>query len=282
MLPIPTHGRSPLTVLIDLQSAKATANRDDRSRFVLLQLRVDPLVVTSLYVEPVTQLYAVTFNQQDVFKEVVEKLRRGVAWPLASGRLVFGWPASEALQKVRVTAVPDHVSLEQLSTHMSRSGHVLKAERGRDKLFPSAYDGVVHFNLQLLEGTTLPNFLAIREEGGFLLNVAYVFSDLHKKVCFRCGQLAHLGQYCRAAVKPIAEQGQVWSFLDVPAILLQRSSVEAVAGLSGTEDPMRPPPPTPTSYWKLNSSLQKEPDFGPAFQEQWRGVLEAKPLACPR
>ncbi len=39
-----------------------------------------------------------------------------------------------------------------------------------------------------------------------------------------------------------------------------------------------PPPPTPTSYWKLNSSLLKEPDFCPAFQEQWQGVLEAKPV----
>jgi hypothetical protein len=96
---------------------------------------------------------------------------------------------------------------------------MLKAERGRDRLFPSAYDGVVHFNLQLLQGVTLPNFLAIREEGRTLLNVSYVFSDLHKKACFRYGQLAHLGQYCRAAVKPIADQGPVWSFMDVPARL---------------------------------------------------------------
>ncbi len=36
-------------------------------------------------------------------------------------------------------------------------------------------------------------------------------------------------------------------------------------------------PPTPSSYWKLNSSFLKEPDFCPAFQEQWWGVLEAKP-----
>jgi hypothetical protein len=90
-------------------------------------------------------------------------------------------------------------------------------------MFPSAYDGVVHFNLQLLEGITLPNFLAIRKEGRSLLNVAYVFSDLHKKVCFRCGQLAHLGQYYRAEVQPIADQGPVWSFLDVPALRPQPS-----------------------------------------------------------
>ncbi len=103
----------------------------------------------------------------------------------------------------------------------------------------------MHFNLQLLEGTTLPNFLAIREEGGSLLNVAYVFSDLHKKVCFRCGQLAHLGQYCRATEKPITEQGQVWSFLDVPAALPQRPSVEAVAGPSGAVELERVRPPSP-------------------------------------
>jgi hypothetical protein len=144
---------------------------------------VDPLTVTSLFVEPVTQLYAVTFNQQEAFQAVVERLRRGVAWPLAAGRLVYGWPASEGLQKVRVTAVPDYVTVDQLSAHMGQFGHVLKAERGRDKLFPSAYDGVVNFNLQLLQGVTLPNFLAIREEGRTLLNVSYVFSDLHKKAC---------------------------------------------------------------------------------------------------
>jgi hypothetical protein len=89
-------------VLIDLQSAKPMANHDDRSRFVLLQLGVDPLAVTSLYVEPVTQLYAVIFNSQEVFKTVVEKLRRGVAWPLAAGKLVL------AGQPQRATKGQDH------------------------------------------------------------------------------------------------------------------------------------------------------------------------------
>jgi hypothetical protein len=44
-------------------------------------------------------------------------------------------------------------------------GHVLKAEQGRDKHVPLAYDGVIYINVQLLQGSTLPNFLAIREEG---------------------------------------------------------------------------------------------------------------------
>jgi hypothetical protein len=219
--------------LIDPQAAKATANRDDRSRFVLLQLGVDPLVVSSLFVELVTQLYAVTFNQQEAFQEVVAQLRRGVGWPLAGGKLVYGWPASEGLQKVKITAVPDFVTLDQISAHMATFGHVLKIERGRDKFFPAASDGVVHINIQLRPGSVLPNFLAIREEGRTLLNVAYVFSDLHKKVCFRCGQLAHLGQYCRAAIRAITEQGPAWSFMDVPA---QEEGVELEDAIGGFQE----------------------------------------------
>ncbi len=46
---------------------------------------------------------------------VVDKLRRGVAWPLVFGRL-----ATEAPQKVRITAVPDFILVEQNSAHMAQ------------------------------------------------------------------------------------------------------------------------------------------------------------------
>jgi hypothetical protein len=61
-----------------------------------------------------------------------------------------------------------------------------KAERGHDKYVPAAFHGVIHLNIQLHQGVALPNFLAISEEERTLLNIAYVFSDLLKKVCFRC------------------------------------------------------------------------------------------------
>jgi hypothetical protein len=66
----------------------------------------------------------------------VDKLRRGMTWPLAAGRLVFEWPTSKGLQKVRVTAVPDFVSFKQISVHMAKFGHVLKAEGERTSSFP--------------------------------------------------------------------------------------------------------------------------------------------------
>ncbi len=96
-----------------------------------------------------------------------------MAWPLAVRRLVCGWPASEALQRVRVTAVLDFLSVEKNSAQMAKFGHILKTG-GRDKHLPSAYDRIIQLNVQLLLGSTLLNFLAIREEGRTLLGMAYV------------------------------------------------------------------------------------------------------------
>ncbi len=62
--------------------------------------------------------------------------------PLAAGRQVFGWMATEALQKVKVTAIPDFVLLEQIRAHMAQFVHVLKAESGRDKHFMMAQCGL--------------------------------------------------------------------------------------------------------------------------------------------
>jgi aryl carrier-like protein len=152
-------------VLIDLQSVKSTANQDDRSRSVLLQLGIDSLSVVSLFVKLVTQPYAVTFNKQGPFRQRWTS-KREMAFS-SRGRLVFGRPASEGLQKV--TAVPNFVWVEQLSAHIAQFGHILKAERGKDKLVPAASDGVVHLNIQPRQGSILSNFLATREEGRILL-----------------------------------------------------------------------------------------------------------------
>jgi hypothetical protein len=43
---------------------------------------------------------------------------------------------------------------------------------------------------------------------------------------FRCGQLVHLGQHCRAMVKPITGQGPIWSFMDVSVEQLVDQAME--------------------------------------------------------
>jgi hypothetical protein len=182
-----------------------------------------------------------------------------VAWPLAVWEAGLWGAGPEGLQKVRVMAVPEFVMLEQVSSQMAQFGHVIKAERGRVKLFPSAFDEGVHLNVQLLQGATLHN----REEGRTILNVANVFSDLHRKVCFKWGQLACLGQHCKAVVKHIAEQGQVWSLMDVPKDRPRGPSMEVagprVVGSASSPVGRTPSPPLLVGRAGLR---EEEPSLG--------------------
>jgi hypothetical protein len=142
--------------------------------------------------------------------EAMERMRRGLLGHWSRTVLVYGWLASEALQKARVTAVSDHIFVDLLSAHMSKFGHILRAKRRHGEYVPMAYDGVVHLKIQLLQGrpcfpTSWPS-----EKGGGLLNVACVSSDLHNMACFRCSQLAHLERFCRlnrARVLPLWVRG---------------------------------------------------------------------------
>ncbi len=79
--------------------------------------------------------------------------------------------------------------------------------------------------IQLQQMAVLLNIQVFREEGRTLLNMILIFSDLHKKVSFRSGLLAHLEKYCKAVVKAMVDQVPVWSFLDMPS----RVKVQGVA-----------------------------------------------------
>jgi hypothetical protein len=73
---VPTHAHSPLTVLIDLQSVKSAATRDDRSKIILHQLQADTPSVISLIVEPVTYCsFTMSANSQLAFQRAMERLR---------------------------------------------------------------------------------------------------------------------------------------------------------------------------------------------------------------
>jgi hypothetical protein len=71
---------------------------------------------------------------------LVDKFRRGVAWPLVAVRLVFGWPYSEGLQKVRVIAVQDFIWVKRVSAHRTQLAMFSRQKRGRTSFPPSAYD----------------------------------------------------------------------------------------------------------------------------------------------
>ncbi len=61
---------------------------------------------------PAQQHHFITFA---AFWETVGKVRRGVPRPLSTSRRVYAWLASEALQKMTMTVLSDHVSVNFLA-----------------------------------------------------------------------------------------------------------------------------------------------------------------------
>ena len=63
----------------------------------------------------VEQLLLATFDNVEVFQEAVTKLRWGVLWGAAGGRLVYGWPTTDSLLQVRLTNVHPDVPVDRLT-----------------------------------------------------------------------------------------------------------------------------------------------------------------------
>jgi hypothetical protein len=82
---------------------------------------------------------------------------------------MLGWPATEALQNVWVTIVPDFVLVKQIGAHKALFGHILKAERGRHKQFPLVADGYFISIYRSFRRINPPCFLTIREKERTLL-----------------------------------------------------------------------------------------------------------------
>ena len=206
--PTPTHVSRVRRVLIDVKAVKPSHDRADRTALIIDDMRIPAVTVTAIYMLQVEQLLLATFDNDEVFQEAVTKLRRGVPWGAAGGCLVYGWPTTDSLLQVRLTNVHPDVPVDRLTALMSRFGRVVLADRvgGRNPFFPNANDGIIHMKMAVNEGSTFPDFIAIETVNGVLDSIVRVFTDNSQKRCYRCGQLGHIGAFCRRAARSIADQ----------------------------------------------------------------------------
>ena len=260
--PTPTHVSRVRTVLIDVKAVKPNHDRAERAALIIEDLQLPAVAVTAIYMLQVEQLLLVTFATEEVFQEAVVKLRRGVPWRAASGRQVYGWPTTDSLLQVRLTNVHPDIPVERLTALMSRFGRVVLAHRvgGRDPFFPNANDGIVYMKMAIDEGSSFPDFIAVETMDGVLDSIVRVFTDNSLKRCYRCGQLGHIGAFCRRAAKSIADQKDVWARLQLlPTQLRIHPS---------TGPPQPPPPPPPPAV----------PTPAPAAPAVENGGLAAPPV----
>ena len=231
--PAPTHVSRVRTVLLDVKSVHPRHDRADRAALIIEDMKLPAAAVTAIYMLQVEQLLLVTFSEDTVFQEAVTKLRRGVSWRAAGGRHVYGWPTTDSLLQVRLTNVHPDIPVDRLTGLMSQFGRVVLAHRvaGRDPFFPNANDGIVYMKMAIDEGTNFPDFIAVETMDGVLDSIVRVFTDNSLKRCYRCGQLGHIGAFCRRAAKSIADQKDVWTRLQLlPTHLRLQPSLQQPLG----------------------------------------------------
>jgi len=128
---------------------------------------------------------------------------------------VYGRPAATPCLQLRLTNVLPWVPVAAVTAGLERYGRVLRMVHGRLPGLLSAYDGVLHIQLQPAQGVELPSFLALAVGDHLLSEVLPIFTDDYVPRCFWCGG-RHSGLLCRLAARPIHQQGAVWGRLVLP------------------------------------------------------------------
>jgi hypothetical protein len=87
---------------------------------------------------------------------------------------------------------------------------------------------VVHLTMQIPPDSALPSFIDLQDVGGHLAEHLFVFTDQHRRRCFRCGHTGHVGQFCWSSLKVVGAPPNLWSTLVLPDSLSgQPPAVEA-------------------------------------------------------
>jgi len=207
-----------LSLLIDLRSVLANTDKKQRADFVIDDLKVPAEDVRLAYVDGISQLFICTVATEEVYNEALEKLKVGVPWTLAEGRLVYGSSSSETITSVRVSSIPIGVPHSMVVNHMKQFGTVLSFYAGRDRCFPKAGDGILHLRMVLHDADRLPHYIEIKDENQVVSHALAVHMDTPRRRCYRCGRANHfgLGYRCQAAVRAPDVPDTVWSTMQAP------------------------------------------------------------------
>jgi hypothetical protein len=89
----------------------------------------------------------------------------------------------------------------------------------------------------------LPSFIDLQDAGGHLAERLFVFTDQHRRRCFRCGHTGHVGQFCRSSLRAPGAPSTLWSTLVLPPSLSGQPVARAAPDPPAAAAPPPPPPP---------------------------------------
>jgi hypothetical protein len=241
-------------LFVDLRSVKADFSMDERNDFLLKDLGCKFTDIKGIFPDPSTLLLRISFASTAIFERFRDRLAAGVAWAACGNSLVYGWAPGDSVTAVRVSAVPDCFTAEDIRRHFQQFGRVTRAVRGHDRFFKNAYNGIVHLSITLTPGFTLPHFVEVVDDGGAIATRLFVHTDDHRRRCARCGHTGHVGQYCKAGSRAPGADAALWSALQIPPTLLPQPA-EEMEGDVDVAQPARPQGP-PLTDWAADVEIE--------------------------
>ena len=109
------------TVCIDVKEVCGGPKVPQREWLTFLKedMKLTSDMVVECNIHSLTDLLMVKFSSQEIFEDVLEKLKGGIPWKEKGGALVYGWSVHEALSNVKLINVADNyheLVLEKLSS----------------------------------------------------------------------------------------------------------------------------------------------------------------------
>ena len=181
------------TLCVDLKSALGLTKPkpDEWADWLVDKLEVKPENILLCHVHTVTGHLMVTLADEEDFKVRLTMLERDVAW--GEDKVVYGWSSQDYLTTVKVHNYAPHMDLDLIKKMMGSYGKVISCVVGKHRRFKNALDGTLTFRMKFEAGQKPPSVLKSDIEG----EVLCCYFEGRQKVCYKCGQTGHIGQYCR-------------------------------------------------------------------------------------
>ena len=182
------------TLCLDIKSAaNGKCSIEEWMDFIISDMKVDVMEITSANVHGMTGKLMVTFMKEEIFKEKLLMVSKGLAWTKKNGRLVYGWSTEEYLTTVKISNWSPFFPEAMIVEKMAGFGEVVSCHRGTLPGFPSILNNTLMMRMKLKPGVELPPVLQ-HTAWGEILQISWEGSE---RVCFKCLGQGHTVAFCR-------------------------------------------------------------------------------------
>lgn len=167
----------------------------DYMDFLIEDCKIDPVDIECQGYHTMTNHLMVTLSTEEVFKEKLALVEKGVSWTKKGGKLVYGFSAQEYLTSVTIQNWRPWMEVDPILEQMSKFGDVITWNYVETPGFPNILQNQLKLRMKLKPGCVLPPDLgrSVSDIGERLS----IFWEGSERRCFKCQGVGHSIAFCR-------------------------------------------------------------------------------------